>query len=225
MPDFIDQLRCRLLELGCPADRMRRMVREVAEHRDDLLVAAQMEGVGVAEAEARLGSPQVLAEELMESLRHATWCGRHRFISFGLLPLLLFPVFWLLALFFGALAGYLVCCGGNEITLKNLTANPVALSHLLLVLRGTDYITTGLLFLGFCLLARRSGAGFKWLGVAGLICAVYALFLGWGLMPYTFYLSFTIHPNWLRAAIPLSMLVLACWRRQRVVHEALKTAR
>ena len=90
MRDPIEQLRRRLIELGCPLSRATRMVREVAEHREDSLRDLIADGMTAAEAEmranVRLGDPRTLAENLMESLRQSSWCGRHRFIAFGLVP-------------------------------------------------------------------------------------------------------------------------------------------
>jgi hypothetical protein len=53
MPDFIEPLRRRLVELGCPRAQVRRLVREVADHREDLKQAAVVEGSSGADAEAR----------------------------------------------------------------------------------------------------------------------------------------------------------------------------
>jgi hypothetical protein len=228
MPDFMHQLRCRLLELGCPPKRMRHMVREVADHREDLLAAARTEGLGMpgaeARAEARLGNPQALAEELMASLRRSTWCGRHRLISFGLLPALLFPVLWLLVLIVSTLVWGEVYCGWDEKALHNAAANPVTYGHLLWVARGVDCVAIGLVFLLFCLLARLSAVGFKWLLIAGLICGAYSLFLGPFWTPHSFGIGFTWTPRWHRAAIPLLMLGAAHWQRRRLVRKALKTS-
>jgi len=66
LPDYIEQLRGRLLKLGCPIRHTRRLVREVGDHREDLKQAGLAEGLSEAEAEAQadasLGDPLVLAE-------------------------------------------------------------------------------------------------------------------------------------------------------------------
>src|SRR6267154_2136298 len=80
----------RLLELGCPVSQARRLVREIADHHEDLKLAALEEGLSETEAELqadnRIGEPVVLAEELAASLRRASWWGRHPFVGFCLLP-------------------------------------------------------------------------------------------------------------------------------------------
>ena len=48
MPDFVEPLRRRLVELGCPMAQVRRLSREVADHRDDLKQAAVSEGLSGA---------------------------------------------------------------------------------------------------------------------------------------------------------------------------------
>ncbi|MGA8493416.1 MAG: hypothetical protein WB711_23545, partial [Terriglobales bacterium] len=110
MPDFIEPLRRRLLELGCPIAQMRRLVREVADHREDLRQAALAEGLSGADAEARantqLGDPLVLAEQMMVALRRSTWWGRHYVVTFGLLPLLAYPILWALFLLLQMALGF-----------------------------------------------------------------------------------------------------------------------
>ena len=81
MPDFIEQLRAQLVILGCPVAPMRRLVREAADHREDLKQAGLAEGLAEAEAEGRanesLGDPVAVAERMMETVRHSSWRGRH----------------------------------------------------------------------------------------------------------------------------------------------------
>ncbi len=104
MPDFIESLRHRLVVLGCPMKQARRLVREVADHREDLKQAAISGGLSEADAEARantsLGDPLVLAEQMMAVLRRSTWWGRHYVVGFCVVPLLAVPVLWLVLLLF-----------------------------------------------------------------------------------------------------------------------------
>ena len=88
MPDFIEQLRGRLAELGCPKSQVRRLVREVADHREDLKQAALSEGLSDAEAEARanakLGDPRSWQSSMMAMLRRFVLVEpplRHRLLS------------------------------------------------------------------------------------------------------------------------------------------------
>src|SRR5262245_22958675 len=92
MPRAILEKECRrrLFELGCPSAQVRRMVREIAEHYEDLKLTAMEEGLSDTEAdqraEARIGEPNTLAEELAASLRRSSWLARHPFVGFCLLP-------------------------------------------------------------------------------------------------------------------------------------------
>src|SRR5271170_4845369 len=80
----------RLTELGCPPAEIRRRVRELAEHHEDLVRDAREEGLSETEAEARadarLGEPQALAERLAASFRHCSWWGRHPILGFCVVP-------------------------------------------------------------------------------------------------------------------------------------------
>src|SRR3954452_7058489 len=88
----IQQLERRLFELGCPPQKLRRKVRELADHHEDLKHAALEEGLSESDAEARadeqLGEPAGLAEQIVCVLRRSSWWGRHPIIGFCLLPLL-----------------------------------------------------------------------------------------------------------------------------------------
>ncbi len=71
-PDFIERLHHRLMELGCPVRQVRRLVREVAEHREDLKQAALLDGLSgdavETQVNATLGDPFYLAEHQMAML-------------------------------------------------------------------------------------------------------------------------------------------------------------
>lgn len=226
MSDFIGQLRFRLLELGCPVGRTQRMVREVAEHQEDSVAAGLTEGLTKPEAEvrakARLGDPKALAEDLMVSFRRSTWCGRHAFITFGLLPLLLFPVFWLLVLLLELSLGFAVFFGWDKKALHAAADHPATFHHMVSAAQGADCVAIAFVFLFFCLLARHSAAGLKWLLLAGLICAVYSLFTFAYVAPHNFSVGLAFKPHWSRAAIPLVMVGIIYWSRRRLVRGAHK---
>src|SRR5579872_481975 len=86
----IEQFKWRLVELGCPAAPLRRKVRELADHHEDLKQAALEEGLSEAAAAARadelLGEPVALAERFAFAIRISSWWGRHRILGFCLLP-------------------------------------------------------------------------------------------------------------------------------------------
>ena len=86
----LTQIERRLTELACPPGQLRRKIRELAEHHEDLKRDALEEGLPEADAEARanelLGEPVALAEHLAAALRQSSWWGRHPIIGFCLLP-------------------------------------------------------------------------------------------------------------------------------------------
>jgi len=211
MSDFIEPLRRRLVELGCPLAQVRRLVQEVADHREDLKQAAMSEALSGADAEARanaqLGDPLVLAEHLMVVLRRSSWWGRHFVIGFGVLPILAVPVLWTLFLFLGLSLEFALGFGWDWKKLHVAADNPVAFHHLVLALHGADYVAIALVTLLFCWLARRSAVSLKWMVTSCAICSLYAL-ITWGrIEPHSFTLGFTISlsmtQQWIRAAIPL----------------------
>jgi hypothetical protein len=228
MPDFIDQLRFRLLELGCPVGHMQRSVREAADHREDLMEQALAEGLSAPAAEerveTRLGNPKALAEDLMAARRRSTWCGRHRFIVFALLPLLAFPVFWGLVLWFNLLLGFALGFGWDQHKVQAAADNPATFQYLVMLFHGADYVAIGLVAFLFCLLAGRSAAGRNWMLLACLICTLYSLFIYAHVSPHNFTVGLAYKPQWVQAAIPLFILCLARMNRRRLVRHALKSA-
>jgi hypothetical protein len=202
MPDFIDELQRRLVELGCPTRQRRRLVQEVADHREDLKQAALAEGSGETEAQARahsqLGNPEALAEHLIEVLRRSSWWGRHPVFGFCVLPLLMFPVLWALIIILVIILEFLV--GYNLHVAKQ---NPTAFPHLALVFHGGDYVAIALATLFFCWLARRSAVNLTWMSIACGICSLCALFTRISIDPHAIVLGLSSTLQWMRAAIPL----------------------
>src|SRR5579862_350362 len=197
MPDFIEPLRRRLMELGCPIAQMRRLVREVADHREDLKQAAASAGLSGADAEARanasLGDPLALAEQLMTALRQSTWWGRHHVVTFGLLPLLVYPILWALFLLFQMALGFALGYGWNWEKLRVVVNNPVAFQHLTTVFQFMDYDAIALVALLFCWLARRAAVSLKWMVTACAVCSAIAV-ITWGrIEPHSFTLGFSMN--------------------------------
>ena len=207
MPDFIEPLRRRLVELGCPMAQVRRLVREVADHREDLKQAALSEGLSEADAEARanaqLGDPLALAEQMMAALRRSSWWGRHSVIGFLVLPFLMAPVLWLLLfrsleLSLGFALGY----GWDSKRLPGLQ-NVAAVHHLTIAVVCAHCVAIALVTLFFCRLARRAAAGFKWTATACAICSFYALFSKGTITPHSLQFGFSWTPDLIAGAIPL----------------------
>ncbi len=110
----IEQLQRRLVELGCPALTVRRIVRETAEHYEDLQQAAVRQGLPPAEAARlaaeQLGDPAVLAERHVAAWRNTLAGGFWPGVALVLSPLVVLGlplVFWVGCPFFTFLAAFL----------------------------------------------------------------------------------------------------------------------
>jgi hypothetical protein len=211
MPDFIEPLRRRLVELGCPMTQVRRLVREVADHRDDLKQAAVSEGLSGADVEAcanaQLGDPLALAEQMMAALRRSSWWGRHFIFTFCLLPLLVYPVLWTLLLLLQMAFGFALGYGWNWEKLHVVANNPVTFHHLTTAFQFMDYAAIALVALFFCWLARRSAVSLKWVAISCAICSLAAVITYAKIEPHSFFIGFAmnshLHMPWFRGAIPL----------------------
>ena len=223
MPDFIEPLRRRLVELGCPLAQVRRLAREVADHHDDLKQAAVSEGLSGADAEARanaqLGDPLALAEHLMAALRRSSWWGRHSLVGFCVVPLLAVPVLWLVLLLLQLSLEFTLGFGWDPKKLHAAAANPAGFRHLVIVIQCADSIAIALVTVLFCWLAHRAVVGFKWMVTACAICSLYALLVKGTITLHSFQVSVSRTPHWIEAAIPLliaGVIYVFQWRtRQR----------
>lgn len=228
MPESIEQYRLRLIELGCPVPRLQRAVREMAEHREDMLHALLAEGMTAEEAEAqadeRLGEPRKLAEKLMESLRQSSWCGRHHLMVFGLLPALAFPLLWLTVLVLNLSLAYGLGFGWDSKKLHAAAGNPLAFHHLRMVAYAADYLSIALVAVAFCLLAGRAAMRRGWMLFGGLGCAVCSVFSFTYVSPHYYTVGFSTEPQWMRAAIPLLIFGLAHVNYVRRVRHVLSPA-
>ena len=220
--DFIEPLRRRLLELGCPMVQVRRLVREVADHHEDLKQAALSEGLSEANAEVRantqLGDPVALAEHLMVMLLRSSWWGRHSIIGFCVLPLLAVPVLWALILFLGLGLVFGIFYALDKNQFQQAADNPGIFHYMLMVAHGADYLALALVTLLFCWLAQRSALRFKWTATACVICSLYALFSWIHITPHSLSLGITSAPHWIRFAIPLVTVAQFYAFQRRTVH-------
>jgi prepilin-type N-terminal cleavage/methylation domain-containing protein len=227
--DFIDQLRHQLVKLGCPAKQVRRLVQEVAEHREDLKQAGVAEGLSAAAAESRantrLGDPFDLANDLMVTVRRSSWWGRHSFVGFGVLPLLVYPVLWALLVVLQVVLVYGWNMKKLDVAIKN---NPVAFHHFIILFQCMDYVAIALATLLFCWLARRSAVNLKWMVIACAVCSVVAV-ITWGkITGQAFLLGFAVshgphrtwilHLQWIRGAVPLLIAGAVYAFQRRVTH-------
>ncbi len=218
----------RLARLGCPRGCVRRNVRELADHFDDLKQAALEEGMSEAAAEARatelLGEPVGLAEHMAFVFRQSSWWGRHPIIGLCLLPnLCVMPL---------ALLCLLVFCGGfwlsnflpgTRITFSDMseatTLEPDSFKTLFSMTNvSVNCGAVGLLAVLFCWLARRSASGLKWSFATCGVASLNGLFSNFMVRPGLVSFSYSNLPEWLPAAVPwlvFAAIWLTHWRAQR----------
>jgi hypothetical protein len=209
------QIERRLSELACPPEELRRKVRELAEHHEDLKRDALEEGLSEAEAEARadalLGEPVVLAEHLAASLRQSSWWGRHPIIGFCLVP-----PFAIIALFMLTMT---LEYGFGRLWLTSDEIGGVGdwetgLKYCYFGLLGTHYaveIPTALLF---CSLARRTVAGFRWAFIACAMLALHGALFFISLVSHNITVGYTTQMHWFGALLPLFIAALV-WLKAR----------
>ncbi len=215
MPDIIEQLRRQLIKLGCPIAQIRRLVREVADHHEDLKQAELAEGLSEADAEARanaqLGDPLVLAEQIMTTVRHSSWWGRHYVATFAVLPLLVFPVLWLLFLVLELLLVFTLGFGWDSNKIHAVINNPVTVHYWLMACHFMDYLAIAVATLLFCWLARRSAVKPRWMAISCAICSLVAVIAWARFEPHSISVGFSLNSHldlpWIRVAIPL---LVAC---------------
>ena len=222
MPEarVIEQLRRRLVELGCPAAQLQRIVREVADHREDLKQAALEDGLAPAGAEVRadtqLGSADDLAERLIAVLRQSSWWGRHPLVNFCALPVLVNPVLGLLGCVLGFWLEVVIGYGGME-RLRAVGGQPDTIHRLSLAIHGVNGLVMALVPMLFCWLARRHALSFKWAMTACVVCFVHALFNYVTVAPHLLRWSYSWSPHWISAAIPpgVAVVAYAVWWRTK----------
>jgi hypothetical protein len=213
----------RLLQLGCSIPQVRRHVRELADHYEDLKFTAMEEGLSEAEAarqaDEQLGEPVALAEHAMAMLRQSSWFGRHPFIGFCLLPpaaIFLFSfcvpclVLDFLKSFFDGPLWSVLADGGPGFRYLQGT----------LSLAYYGSIVFGVIL--FCSLARRSGLGLKWVLLVCAICSLQGYFGKLIIRPHAITIGYGPYPNWFYAAVPLLIAIgTLAWQRwieNRLVH-------
>ncbi len=175
-PNPIAQLQRRLVELGCPVKATRKIVRETAEHYEDLQHAAQAQGLPPAESAARaaeqLGNPDVLAERHVEVLRKSSWWARHAFFTFGFLPLVTTAGIWHV---YGLINGGQLPDIAVDILLAINESKIFLLAYF--AVYGGIFAITALVTVFFCLRAQQMAVRRRWIWIIGILLAVQGLFL------------------------------------------------
>jgi hypothetical protein len=214
------------------------MVREVADHREDLKQASLTEGLSEGDAESRadlqLGDPLTLAEHLVTVLRNSSWWGRHKVITFFLLPLLTLPAL-------GNMIQVVMLCmlwkwGYDINSQKAVHISGSEMAGLITFLHYAYFVKLGLVTFLFCWLARRFGVRFFWLVLACGICSLEDLMLQVSLIPHHLLLHLSLpdfhyglfHPilQMAEAAIPLFIAaIIYTFQRQtlRNAHRQMAT--
>lgn len=175
MREFRSQLTRHLQRRSCPAAAVTRLLEETDAHRADLQAEGLRNGLGPAEAlqfaEQRLGSAEAIAEQFIRMRQRRDWWGRHPFLLFGLLPVILYifsfagASLWVGS--FGTLHGWWKDPSSlNSDTWMGLTMM-VPLFHFVLVL---------LIPALACRLASYYCYGWKWALLACLIFAFHGYF-------------------------------------------------
>src|SRR6516162_152823 len=91
-PLSLDSLHIELMRKGLPREYVRRVVQELADHQQDI----QDEGPGSrtsggspspTEEADRLGNPHALVDAIVSTYRASTFCGRHPWLTFVIVPI------------------------------------------------------------------------------------------------------------------------------------------
>jgi len=173
----IEQLQRRLVELGCPAKALRRIVRETSEHYEDLQRAAHAQGlVGeqvTAFAAEKLGNPVELANRHVEALRKSSWWGRYPQFAFGILPLLV--AFELGLQYFYLNRDKLPM--GIEYRVNEPIRYPEMVAWAYPAFFVAIIAVTAAVTFFFAYQAQRSGIATRWMWITGGVLAMHGLFL------------------------------------------------
>ena len=226
---FLPALRQQLAVRGCPRPAARRILREAAEHLEDLEAAAR--GAGrpnpAADAAGQLGDPAMLAERHVSALRHASWWGRHPLVGLGLLPLVAGPVLWMALLGAGMVGGawlvILLGFGGSSSAFSFAAGHPAVFPWLWVGTRMIDVAALVLVIQLFCWRARRAALDRRWLLPVGAVLSLQGLWLVARLQPHEVSILFALPRgllgqfDWARASIPLLITALHWTGARRAV--------
>ena len=216
----IAQFERRLVELGCPAAKLRQEVRELADHHEDLVQAAKEEGLSEVDAAARaddqLGEPVTLAERAAAALRQSSWWGRHPFVAFFLLP----PVAVFAAVCLALALDFLFSRLYFPPAIFSVLADePPDLKFLQFALVDTSYAAIALTAMLFCVAANRSASGLRCALGATVACSLFSFFVSLHVEPHTlaYGCNFPVTQprDWMPVILPL-VVGAAAWLRHRL---------
>jgi hypothetical protein len=173
-PPALEAVRRSLLRRGVAPVYVARLVGELADHREDLvreLVEAGADaGTAQQEADRRLGDAEDLAAQVLRTLRRRSFTGRHRLVSFVLLPFISLLVIMVGLLLIGlALTGSL----SESHRMGSLTHGDRTFVRS--VCWACDWIVPAVCAAWFYTLGRRRACGLVWSSAS---CVVIATVLG-----------------------------------------------
>lgn len=174
----LDGLRDRLRRQGLPARYVRRLVRELEDHFEDLLMEEE-QTMSKEALQERIGDAEELARAAASEYRKRTVFGRHPVLTFVVGPLPLMALGWILflvsafALFKGL---HLVLGSSFEVEGKPVGQWPPLMVGLAWALHGAArFVPPAVVALVFWRLASRGGLSWRWSLAA---CAIVALLAG-----------------------------------------------
>lgn len=208
---FLRELTARMASQGWAGAQSRRIAREVADHWEELEREGREHGldeVAVREfAAQKVGEPTALLDCYAQTMRQASWAGRHPILCFVALP----P----LALMIWFLSWIGMAAGAGDVYGKLLGRNTHVWESYVVVLLGVKVIHyTGVFAVPalFWWWARRNLQGFNWRWLACGICAVHGLVNHVKVGQHSLHWAYGLASvDWLTVLAPLLVAAVAHW--------------
>ena len=175
-PAVLDHIAVDLVCRGLPVDYAQRAAAELADHYRDLVAEFRATGMDEPaadeEANRRLGDTRTLVKKTVREYQRRFWCGRWPLMTFLLGPL---PAMCLVSLAIAlVLAG--IATAGDAIGIRLGPPDGKTSITELFCIEGIWCLLFALppmlVAVVFLLLARRSGCGLAWGGIAGIEVAI-----------------------------------------------------
>jgi hypothetical protein len=220
------------VELGCPSSRLPGMVREFADHYEDLKQNGLTEGLlerdAEVQAQKRIGDSIFLAEQTVAVLRRSSWWGRHPVIGFCVLPFFALPPAW--ALCGTMLGGFCWLLGrifGPAYSFDRATAHALASDpetfHTFATPLNNALTCVSILLITFVFLSlvSRAALGLKWKLITCAICGLNSFVCYATIDPNSVFVGYGCpSPNWIYTAIPLLAAVVALFRQRTMENQS-----
>ncbi len=170
--NWLEDVRAELAATGLSRAYQKRLLKELADHIDDLRCAERNHAMSIEIADhsrisSRLGTPQDVASAAKQQITRAFFAHRHPVFTFLVLPLPLLAIL---------LVGYTLGLIGLLSGLKSYSDVAWVASLAGLMIHGLAYVPAILLTLGIAWIAIRSKAKWTWwLGAAMLVAIISGL--------------------------------------------------